>query len=199
MRTQLLLGCFTMQRVTPCLIAFLFWFDFECMTSIIKSQRSSAGMPSMRKRASREIISDSVELCETEVCFLHIQLIGTNVWLPKMHLIPPDVDFWVFKISCKIGVLKQSQSALLCSISHMTLSVLTCVMNERYQSIQAFVTSFGPFLWSIVQVCLLTIEYQVVQYVPRISISEQFERIFLTILPRISILPLWSDGHRCME
>ena len=23
--------------------------------------------------------SDSVELCETEVCFLHIQLIGTNV------------------------------------------------------------------------------------------------------------------------
>ena len=29
--------------------------------------------------ASKEMISDSVELCETEVCFLHIQLIGTNV------------------------------------------------------------------------------------------------------------------------
>ena len=28
---------------------------------------------------SKEIISDSVELCETAVCFLHIQLIGTNV------------------------------------------------------------------------------------------------------------------------
>ena len=28
------------------------------------------------------MISDSVELCETEVCFLHIQLVGTNVWLP---------------------------------------------------------------------------------------------------------------------
>ena len=27
----------------------------------------------------KELISDSVELCETEVCFLHIQLIGTNV------------------------------------------------------------------------------------------------------------------------
>ena len=25
------------------------------------------------------MISDSVELCETDVCFLHIQLIGTNV------------------------------------------------------------------------------------------------------------------------
>ena len=29
--------------------------------------------------ASKEMISDSVELCETEVCFLHIELIGTNV------------------------------------------------------------------------------------------------------------------------
>ena len=37
----------------------------------------------MRKPASREIISASVELCETEICFLHIQLIGTNEWLPK--------------------------------------------------------------------------------------------------------------------
>ena len=40
-----------------------------------------------------EMISASVELCETEVCFLHIQLIGTNVWLPKMHKIPSDADF----------------------------------------------------------------------------------------------------------
>ena len=47
----------------------------------------------MRKHASREIISASVELCETEVCFLHSQLIGTNVRFPKMHRIPPDVDF----------------------------------------------------------------------------------------------------------
>ena len=29
--------------------------------------------------ASKEMISDSVELCETEVCFLHIRLIGTDV------------------------------------------------------------------------------------------------------------------------
>ena len=43
--------------------------------------------------ASKDMISDSVELCETVVCFLHIQLIGTNVWLPKMHNVPPDVDF----------------------------------------------------------------------------------------------------------
>ena len=41
--------------------------------------KSSAGIPSNLNPASKEMISDSVELCETEVCFLHIQLIGTNV------------------------------------------------------------------------------------------------------------------------
>ena len=68
-------------------------FGAEWNIPITKSQRVRAGIPSMRKPASREIISASVELCETEVCFLHIQLIGTNVWLPKMHRTPPDVDF----------------------------------------------------------------------------------------------------------
>ena len=47
----------------------------------------------MRKPASGEVSSASVELCETDVCFLHIQLIGTNVRLPNMHKSPPDVDF----------------------------------------------------------------------------------------------------------
>ena len=37
--------------------------------------------------------SHSVVLCETAVCFLHIKLIGTNVWLPKTHYVPPEVDF----------------------------------------------------------------------------------------------------------
>ena len=55
----------------------------EWNISITRSQRSRAGIPSMRKPASRETISGTVELCETEVCLLCIQLIGTNVWLPK--------------------------------------------------------------------------------------------------------------------
>ena len=46
---------------------------------ITKTQRSRAGIPSIRKPASREIISASVELCETDVCFLHVQLVGTYV------------------------------------------------------------------------------------------------------------------------
>ena len=48
--------------------------------------------------------------------------------------------------------------------------------------------------WSISQlivpIYLLTIEYQVVQFLPSISISEQFESIHVTILQQISILLL---------
>ena len=68
------------------------WFVFP-RTATIRSHKSSAGILSSLNPASKEMISDSVELCETEVCFLHIQLIGTNVWLPKTHNAPPDVDF----------------------------------------------------------------------------------------------------------
>ena len=62
-------------------------------TKTIRSRKSRAGIPSNLNPASKEMISDSVELCETEVCFIHIQLTGTNVWLPKTHYVPPDVDF----------------------------------------------------------------------------------------------------------
>ena len=37
----------------------------------------------------QEIISASVELCETDVCFLHIHEHVTS----EMHKSPPDVDF----------------------------------------------------------------------------------------------------------
>ena len=72
-----------MQQVSlHIVLGFFGWLEEECNTSITKSQRSTAGIPSMRRPASREVISDS-----------HIQRIGANVWLPKMHKIPPDVDF----------------------------------------------------------------------------------------------------------
>ena len=73
----------------PCGLSLLF---VERSTSITMSQRSRAGSPSIRNPASIEMTSDSVELCENEVCFLRIQLTGTNVWLPKIHRIPPVVD-----------------------------------------------------------------------------------------------------------
>ena len=52
--------------------------------------------------------------------------------------------------------------------------------------------------WSIVRAYLLTIKYRVVQFLPSTSISEQFERILVTILQQISFF-VWSGGHRCRE
>ena len=60
----------------------------------------------MPEPASKNIMSDSLELCDTAVCVLHIQLIGTKVLLPKMNNDVFDVDS-VFKVSGEMCVLKQ--------------------------------------------------------------------------------------------
>ena len=73
------------------LVGVLVLFD-DGNTSITTSQKSRTRNPSFRNPASNEIIADSVELWDTGVCFLHIQLMGTSVRLPKMHKIPPEVD-----------------------------------------------------------------------------------------------------------
>ena len=110
-------------------LVLLVWWRMKYFSHPI-SQRVRAGIPSMRKPASRDMISVSVEQCETEVCFLHIQLIGTNVWISKMHNVPPDVEFESSRSLRKIGVLKQFQSAMFSSVSHITIPIVsTCVMN----------------------------------------------------------------------
>ena len=115
-------------------------------TRTIRTHSSRAGKPSNLNPVSKEMISDSVELWETDVCFLHIQLVGTNVWLPKNAQCSSRSGFWIFKVSREVRVLKLSQSALFASISHMTiLFVSTRVMNLWNQSIQACVTNLGPF------------------------------------------------------
>ena len=84
-------------RVAPVswMLVCLGWTSLlvERSTSITLSQRLRAGTHSIRNPASRDMISDSVELCETAVCFLHIQKSGTNVLPPKIHKTPPKVDF----------------------------------------------------------------------------------------------------------
>ena len=43
--------------------------------------------------------------------------------------------FWVLKVASKVWVLKQSKSAVLCCVSHMTiLTEIVCVINVRNQS-----------------------------------------------------------------
>ena len=139
------------------------------------SQRSRAGIPSMRKPASRDRSSASVELCETEVCSLHIQLIGTHVWLSKIHKSPPVVDFWVFQVFCKIRILKEYCSALLCCVTHLTiLPKFTCVMNVDVKTRQTFVTCFLTISCPHEQVCSRTTKYRAYQYEPDTDISQQF-------------------------
>ena len=75
----------------PCIDDFLLFH--ECNTSVTRSHQSRAMIPSIRKPASNEIISDSVQLYDTDVCFLHVQLMGTYVRLPKIREIHPDVNF----------------------------------------------------------------------------------------------------------
>ena len=62
----------------------LSWFGVVFpRTKTIRSPESRAGSPSNLNPASNEMISDSAELWDTDVCFLHIQLVGTIVLLPK--------------------------------------------------------------------------------------------------------------------
>ena len=54
-----------------------------------KSHESRAGIPSMRKSAFKDVPNDSVGLCVSAVCFLHIQPSSANVRLQKMQYMPP--------------------------------------------------------------------------------------------------------------
>ena len=55
---------------------------------------------------------------------------------------------WISNLQDLLRIQSPWQSALFCSITHMTIFfVFTRVMNIWNQSIQAFVTSFGPFCY----------------------------------------------------
>ena len=85
-------------------------------TSLTTSQRFKARRPSIRSPAPNEIISDSVELWDTDVCFLHIQLTRTSVRLPNIHKLPvTEVDFKSSRSSAKSESWeKPIDSAVLC-------------------------------------------------------------------------------------
>ena len=140
---------------------------------------------------SQEIISDSVELCETAVCFLHIQLIGTNMY--DFQKCTMFLQKWISNLQD----LPRNQS--LETVPACT--VLQCYPHDNIVCIHMYVeymksidSSVCHRLWSIslsiVQAYLLTINYKVVQFVPSISISEQFGSIHVAILQLISFLLL---------
>ena len=49
------------------------WVGFGNL-GVVPSHKLSSRSPSKRGPAPKEMISDSVELCDTELCILHIQL-----------------------------------------------------------------------------------------------------------------------------
>ena len=124
-----------MGVVVWCVMHRIFSYLILWSISIIKFKRSRAGIPSVRKSVSREIISASVELCETEVCFLHIQLFGTKVRLPKMHKSPSDVYFESSRSPAKISPETVADCIVVQVFHHKTiLFEFTCVMNVRDQT-----------------------------------------------------------------
>ena len=128
---------------SPCSVRL--WFVFP-RTATIRSHKSSAGIPSNLNPASKQMISDSVELRETGICFLHIQLIGTNVWLPKTHNVPPNVDFESSRSPTKSESWNSPSLHCWAVLPSKTILLkFTCVMDIRYQAILSFVTSFGPY------------------------------------------------------
>ena len=74
-------GCFTYcTRTEPGFSGLEDEIDGECHTSITRFHGCRAEMPSMRKPASKDMTPDSVELCDTVVCFLHVQVMGPPDW-----------------------------------------------------------------------------------------------------------------------
>ena len=212
---------FTLERFSNCPLRHRFsrpveWFKEECNTSLTNSQRSRAGIPSMRRPASEEKTSDSVEPCETEICFLHIQLMGTNVRLPKFQRVSSTVDLESSKISDSLelwdtdvcfwhptdgnkrstsedtwtsprSMLRESsQSAMPCCISPHASIVCNKRVNRLSHDLVQFVTA---------RVNLFT-DHKVYQCVlPNTGIVRQFDRKLLTILAPFPFLPFWIDGH----
>ena len=62
----------------------------------------------------------TLKLWDIEVCFLHVQLMGTSVRLPKIHEIHPEVDS-KSSVTSKIVILEWTLSAVLNCITHITI------------------------------------------------------------------------------
>ena len=138
------------------------------ITSMTKSQKSSASKPSIRKPASNDMISDSEELWDSDVCFLHIQLIGTNVGLAQKHKTPSDVDFESSRSPASSESWNPVDHGEQCCQHDHIVGMHLC--DECRKLIVPIVCRMPEsILWQIVPVYCLTTECQVDQFVPRTS------------------------------
>ena len=113
-------------------------FSYCSWSTILLSPTShkwKARNPSIRSPASNEIIADSVELWDTDVCFLHIQLMESTETLP-------EVDFESSRSPAKSESWNKPNRQCWDVFNHMTLlAVVTRVKNVGYQSCQTSVAS----------------------------------------------------------
>ena len=109
---------------------FCFWFAFGL---------SSEGIPSLRRPAAREVISDRVDLCDTHVCFLHIQLKGTNVWLPNMHSAPLEVDLEFREIRHQLSLRTEPRETHCREVSNETASQFWGHVIQECREVSCFV------------------------------------------------------------
>ena len=163
-----------------------------------RSHNSRAGKPSSLNPVSREIISDSVELWETDGCFLHIQLLGTNVWLPKTHNVPPEVDFESSRSPEKSESWNSPNLHYLVLLPTWQYCLYSLVWWKheinRFRRLSQALVHFA-----IDRASLFT-DYRISGRPIRAKYEHfgKFGSIHVTILPQISFLH-WSGDHRCRE
>ena len=142
------------------------------------------------------MISDSVELWDTAVCFLHIQLMGTNVRLPKIHKTSPEVDVESSRSPAKSESWNKTCRQCWAVLPTWEYCRHSCVMNVPNQSCQSSVACLNLFcdrtrksvdrpqnVWSSKSCHVQT------------SIFIQFVSEPVIILQLIKVLPAWIDGH----
>ena len=114
-------------------------FGIPCVVlsaSMTKSHKSSAGKPSIRNPTSIEMISDPVELWDTDVCFLHIQPVGANVRLPKVRNTPPDVAFECSRSPAKYE--SENNPNRQCWAAFTKIKTAVVVQSNRFTSSQEY-------------------------------------------------------------
>ena len=102
--------------------------------------------------------------------------------------------FWILKISCKIRSLETVPVSIVLQYYPHSNTVCIHMCDGCKKSILPIVCHMPEsILWLILQACWLTIECQVVQFVPNTSISRQFASKLLSILQLIRVLHAWID------
>ena len=129
----------------------------------------------MRDPASREIISASVEPCETDVCFLHIQLFWARTYDFRictrvlLMLILSLLNLWQHQSPETVPIC----NVVLC-VSHMTiLFEFTNVMNVWDQRSQALVACSSPLGDCTCKFVHGPLKYQAHQCAPNIGIKKK--------------------------